>query len=387
VAPSAPQTVTAISGFGGATVSWTAPASDGGAPWTKYTITASPGGAVTTVSAGTLSTTVTGLKSSTTYTFAVQAVNLVGASAAGTSPAIKTQASPPPQTTPAPVSTSRYIRNIRGASTTELATMRSEGAADARANPSGHGYLILLDIGGQDQFDGGVVLSATTRFVSYGNLVKDINAYVDGYHSAQRASAPVMIAIGTNNDMDVTSAAGRAWADKVVDPVLAYAKKYPGIRIAGANDIEPGFRAGYTATKGWLTGYLGATSAPFVFNGSADGCAWTVTNRGCNNGWTMAGLYYLAAGAAPIRMLNLPQIYNNTMADQWKYISLTGIAAAKPRINFLGPLTEWTACAQAGSCGSLTGVSAWKKMWSNLQSDARLKVSSLPHATDLRIDK
>ena len=101
----------------------------------------------------------------------------------------------------------------------------------------------------------------------------------------------------------------------------------------------------------------------------------------------MAGLYNLSGGAAPTRMQNLPQIYNNTMADQWKYISLTGIAAAKPRINFLGPLTEWTACSQAGGCGSLTGVSAWNKMWADLQSDARLKVSSLPHATDLRIDK
>ncbi len=387
VAPSAPQNVTALAGFGGATVNWTAPASDGGAPWTKYTITASPGGAVTTVAPGATTATVLGLKPSTTYTFTVQAVNVAGTSVAGTSPAVKTQASPPPQTTPAPVSTSRYIRNIRGASATELATMRSEGVADAKANPSGHGYLILLDIGGQDQYDGGVVLSATTRFVSYGDLVKDINAYVDGYASGQRVSAPVMIAIGTNNDMDVTSAAGKAWADKVVDPVLAYAKKYSGIRIAGANDIEPGFRASYTATKAWLTGYLGATSAPFVFNGSADGCAWTVTNRGCNNGWSMAGLYYLAAGAAPIRMLNLPQIYNSTMAAQWKYISLTGVGQGQPRINFAGVLTEWTACDQTNSCGSLTGHTAWSTMWSNLQSDSRLKVGSLPYSTDLRIDR
>jgi hypothetical protein len=302
--------------------------------------------------------------------------------------AVKTQASPPAQTTPAPVSTSRYIRNIRGASATELSTMRSEGATDASYNPSGHGYLVLLDIGGQDQYDGGVVLSATTRFVSYGNLVKDIEAYVDGYASKQKPSAPVTIAIGTNNDMDVTAASGKAWADQVVDPVVAYTKAhYPGIVIAGANDIEPGFRATYTATKSWLGGYLGATSAPFVFNGSADGCSWTATNRGCNNGWSMAGLYYLAAGAAPVRMLNLPQIYNYTMADQWKYISLTGVGQGNPRINFAGTLTEWTACDQTGSCGSISGHSAWSRMWSNLQSHPALKVGSLPYSTDLRIDK
>jgi hypothetical protein len=101
----------------------------------------------------------------------------------------------------------------------------------------------------------------------------------------------------------------------------------------------------------------------------------------------MAGLYYLAAGAAPTRMQNLPQIYNNTMADQWKFISLTGVAQKSPRINFAGTLTEWTACAQTSSCGSITGRTAWSKMWANLQSDTRLKVGSLPYATDLRIDK
>jgi hypothetical protein len=186
--------------------------------------------------------------------------------------------------------------------------------------------------------------------------------------------------------MDVSWGSGRTWARRVVQPVVDYAKRYPGITIAGANDIEPGFRASYGQTSKWLGGYLANTHAPFVFNGSADGCSWTNINQGCNNGWRMSGLYHLAAGAAPIRMLNLPQIYNTTMAAQWKYISLTGIAGGHPRINFGGTLTEWTACNQAHSCGSLTGHTAWQTMWNNLQSDNRLKVASLPYSTDLRID-
>jgi hypothetical protein len=265
--------------------------------------------------------------------------------------------------------------------------MYGEGAIDAYYNPSGHGYLVLLDIGGQDSYDGGVVLSATTKFVPYPTLVADIKAYVDGYASKQKPSAPVTIAIGTNNDMDVTKAAGRDWANRVVDPVVAYAAKYPGITIAGANDIEPGFRGTYSATKSWLSGYLAATAAPFVFNGSADGCSWTQPNRHCNNGWTMAGLYLLAGGLAPTRILNLPQIYNTTMPKQWKYISLTGVNAGQPRINFGGPLTEWTACDQSRSCGSITGNSAWTQLWNQLQSVSPLKVASLPYSTDLRIDR
>ena len=385
--PSAPLAVGAQAGFGGATISWSPPASDGGAPPSSYTVTSAPGGISLTVDGNTTSTTLVGLNASTGYTFSVVAHNVAGTSPAGVSPRVVTQASPPPQTTPAPISTSRYIRNIYGASSTDLSTMRAEGTADARANPSGHGYLILLDIGGQDQFDGGVVLSATTRFITYADLVANLKAYVDGYAAGQRPSAPITIALGTNNDMDVTAAAGAAWATSVVNPVASYAHRYLGVMIAGANDIEPGFRGTYAQTAQWLDGYLKATSAPFVFNGSADGCAWTVINGSCNNGWTMAGMYHLAEGAAPIRSINLPQIYNDTMAAQWKYISLTGIAASQPRINFGGALTEWTACSQAGGCGSLTGNEAWAQLWAQLQSAPQTHVGSLPYSTDLRIDK
>jgi hypothetical protein len=365
---------------------WTPPASEGGAPWSTYTVRSNPGGVAMTVGPTIQAATLLGLKPSTKYTFSVVATNVAGASKAGLSPAVTTEKEPPAQTSPAPISTSRYIRNVRGSGSADLATMKREGASDAKANPSGHGYLVLLDIGGQDESRSGVILSAGIRFVSYADLVKDIQSYVDGYASQQRASAPITIAIGTNNDIDVSKSSGANWANKMVDPVVTYAKRYPGITIAGANDIEPGFRASYSQTSAWLTGYIGASSAPFVFNGSADGCAWTTTNRGCNNGWTMSGLFHLAGGASPIRILNLPQIYNTTMAQQWRYISLTGVLAGSPKINFGGALTEYTACKQAKGCGSLTATTAWKTMWGQLNAEPKLKPKSLPYSTDLRID-
>jgi hypothetical protein len=385
-APTAPGNVVATAGYGGAVVTWAKPASDGGAPWTKYTITAFPGGRSVTAGAGDTSATVYGLASSTTYTFTVTATNVAGTSAAGTSNAATTRAQPPAQNTPAPISTSRYVRNISSASSSDTAKLYREGQADAAANPSGHGYLVLLDIGGQDEARGGVILSASIKFVTYPALVANMKSYLDGYASRQKASAPVTVAVGTNNDVDVTRTAGAHWADYVVDPLVAYARKYPGITVTGANDIEPGFTAGYNATKAWLTGYLGATKAPFVFNGSADGCSGYGTGSGCNNGWSAARLFDLAGGAAPTRIINLPQIYNTTMARQWRYISLTGVTMGRPRINFGGALTEWTACQQAGTCGSLTGTSAWTEMWNQLRAEPALKINSLPYSTDLRID-
>ena len=78
--PGAPTSVTASASDGSATVSWTAPASDGGSAVTAYTATSSPGGAVCSTS--TTSCIVSGLTNGTGYTFTVVATNVAGNSAA-----------------------------------------------------------------------------------------------------------------------------------------------------------------------------------------------------------------------------------------------------------------------------------------------------------------
>ncbi|SOD70600.1 hypothetical protein SAMN05892883_0281 [Jatrophihabitans sp. GAS493] len=292
---------------------------------------------------------------------------------------------PPVQTTSPPVSTSRYVRNLTG-SASDVAFWQAAGITDAQHNPGGHEYTTLLDIGGQR--GGGIVgLSATSIRVTYAQLVTAMNAYVDGYASAQQYSAPATIAIGTNNDVSVSYAMGVEWAQKVIAPVAAHAAGYSRLTIAGADDIEPGFRGTPANSLAWVQGFLAGGSAPFVFNGSADGCNWTVINGKCNNGWTAAGLYQMSGGLSPTRMRALPQIYNTTMAAQWKYISLTGVVGGHPKVSFGGVLTELTACAQAGgSCYSMPGVSAWRSLWSQLSSDPRSSLSSMPWSTDLRIN-
>jgi hypothetical protein len=65
---------------GRADVTFTAPSFDGGLPITSYTVTSSPGGFTGTGASSPIS--VTGLQSSTSYTFTVKANNSRGASAA-----------------------------------------------------------------------------------------------------------------------------------------------------------------------------------------------------------------------------------------------------------------------------------------------------------------
>ena len=92
--PDAPTDVSATSGDGQMTVSWTPPVSDGGRPVTGYTVTSVPGEVTTTTSD--TSVTVSGLTNGTSYTFTVTATNFMGTSASP-APSSAVPAKPPRQ--------------------------------------------------------------------------------------------------------------------------------------------------------------------------------------------------------------------------------------------------------------------------------------------------
>ncbi|MCW2523613.1 MAG: Fibronectin type protein, partial [Frankiales bacterium] len=384
-APPVPTNIQAWPGNGSGVVGWTAPATSGGAQVDAYRVTLVPTGKSVVVPVTTNQVSMGGLTNGKPYAFTVAAHNIKGWGTAAKSATVKPSLLPP-QITPAPVSTSRYIRDLTGNAATDAALMRTRGASDAAHNPSGHRYLILLQVGGQDMSRGGVLLSATSKFVTNAAVVNAMKAYLDGYATQQKSYAPLTLAIGTNNDVDVSGSSGASWANNIVDPVASYAGRYPGVVVSGADDIEPGFSADAAQSRAWLTGFLGSTKSGFVFNGSADGCSTRAAGQACNNGWRMTDLQWLSGGAAPTRITSLPQIYNTAMPLQWKYISLTGTSAGRTRINFGGPLTEVTACSQAGSCGSLSNVTAWKQLWAAISSSPATKQYDMPNGTDLRIN-
>lgn len=97
VVPAAPGQPTAVAGDGSATVNWTAPTDDGGAPISRYTVVATPGGSSITVGNQT-SASFTGLNNYTPYTFTVTAINAAGRSTPSPySAAVTPRISGPPQ--------------------------------------------------------------------------------------------------------------------------------------------------------------------------------------------------------------------------------------------------------------------------------------------------
>ena len=77
---SAPTIPSVVPGNGSVKVNITAPTSDGGSAITRYTVTASPGGATCVWTAGPLSCSIAGLTNGTTYTFTAIALTAIGSS-------------------------------------------------------------------------------------------------------------------------------------------------------------------------------------------------------------------------------------------------------------------------------------------------------------------
>jgi hypothetical protein len=202
--PGSPTGVSGVAGNGEVTVSWTAPADDGGSAITGYAVTASPGGQTCTTT-GATSCVVSGLTNGTPYTFTVVATNAVGdSSSSGASAPVTPDVAIPGS----PSGVSGVAGN--GEVTVSWTAPADDGGSAVT------GYAVTASPGGQTCTTTGAtscVVSGLTNGTAYTFTVVATNEA--GNSLPSEASAPVTPSNSTPTPKSLTLVAGFGVGDTV----------------------------------------------------------------------------------------------------------------------------------------------------------------------------
>ena len=230
-APGVPTSLTATAtGTTTADVSFTAPVSNGGATITSYIATSSPGGITGTISqAGSGTIRITGLTTSTAYTFSIKAVTAAGISlVSNASNSITTYGLPG-----VPGSVVATTTGKRSATVSFTAPASNGGSAitsyTASSTPGGFTQTLTQSVGGTFTFDG---LLPNTSYVFAVTATNAIGISSATSSNSIKTDALVVAALSTLSFVDDgNGTSGKiVWAGMNIESVLYTGPKefYPG---------------------------------------------------------------------------------------------------------------------------------------------------------------
>ena len=325
--PNSPTIGTATAGAGLATVTYTAPVSNGGANITSYRATSSPGGLTGSVSqAGSGTITVTGLTAGTAYTFTVTATN-----AAGTSLASAASTAVTPYTIPGAPIIGTATAGAGQATVTYTAPANNGGAviSSYTATSSPAGFTGTVSQAGS----GTITLTAISNFTAstaYTFTVKATNVAGSSIASAPSNSVlPSGIVSGAPTIGTATAGSGQA--------TIAYT----------APASNGGFAiTGYTATSspGGFTGTLSqAGSGTITVTGLTNGTAYTFSVKATNAAGTSLASA-VSNSVTPLESVTIgTQVWTNKNLDVTTYSDGTVI----PQVT---DPTAWAALTTGAWC-------------------------------------
>ncbi len=344
--PDAPTIGTATPGNGQATVSFTAPAFNGGSVITSYTATSNPDGFTGTVNqAGSGSITVTGLTNGTPYTFTVTATNAAGTSAA-----------------------SNASNSITPAQVPDAPTIGTVTAGNAQATVPFTAPA----------FDGGAAITSYTATSSPGGFTGTINQAGSGSitvtglanGTAYTFTVTATNAIGTS----AASSASNSVTPSTVPGAPTIGTAVPGDQQALVPFTAPASNGGsvitsYTATSnpGGFTGTINqAGSGSILVSGLTNGTPYTFTVVATNaNGNSAASA--ASNSVTPVELVQPGEVLINQMSSAYsgasdEYVEI--VNTTNKTINLSQLRLSYRAAAGTGSndntlSGTLLPHSFW----------------------------
>jgi len=295
--PDAPTLVTATATNGEATVSFTAPLSDGGSAITLYTATSNPGNITGTLNqAGSGAITVTGLTNGTAYTFTVTATNAVDTSAAS---AVSTSVTP---ATVPDVPTDVSATATNGEATVSFTAPLSDGGSAITlytATSSPGGITGTLNQSGS----GDILVTGLTNGTAYTFTVTATNAVDTSAASGSSTSVTPATVPDVPTDVSATATNGEA----TVSFTAPLSDGGSVITLYTATSSPGGF-------KGTLSQVEGGT---ITVSGLTNGEAYTFTVTATNALGTSAesaASTFVTPGTRPNAPTDVSAIAGNTQA-------------------------------------------------------------------------
>ena len=249
--PGAPTAVTATAtGQTTATVSFTAPANNGGNAITTYTVTSSPGGI--TASGSTSPISVTGLSASTTYTFTVTANNGTLTSVpSGASSAITTSSPPPaPVCDAACVAAEKAIADAAAKAIADAA--RAIAEAEARAAAKAIADAAAKAAAEKAAIEAKIVSDAAAKATAAKITVDKSAAEAAAKAAVEKAVAAAVAKAAADAAAVQAAAVAKAAADAQLAAVVAAEKAAAALKSATTSAATKA-AATVTATKAAVT--------------------------------------------------------------------------------------------------------------------------------------